>query len=442
MSKLNFGMFKKIVTVNFLVLVFLGIAIFLFQKPIILVPNSDDTIFLEKAQSMSYTGFIIERYNTWSSRIGAESAIYFLVKMNLNIWKFLNVLMIFLLAYSINRIFKKKVGIVDFLFVLATLGLIGHRVLTSSTFAFHGAPNYLWPAATGLFALIPLADIFFRQEREKRLYMHYIYGGAVVFAVLANEQIGLILLAFSVLFIVWAKIKKVNVPKEVYIFLSLVVALLLVVFLAPGNSIRYHAEIGRWYPDFNEISMMTRLERNVVWLFTKLFSQQWYLLALLGISTCYAYFKKFGKRNYVLELLVAFPIGLVLIKGLKNFDDLLFDFGKSKTIDNPALYVFWSLYLIVLIYSLIKIDEKKIMNALIFSAGISTMLLMWVSPTMYASANRVLFVCSVFLVILINKIRLDSGIEIKKHLLVYSVFPIISMIILFLDWSKNFIIRY
>lgn len=162
--------------------------------------------------------------------LGAESAIYFLVKMNLNIWKFLNVLMIFLLAYSINRIFKKRVGIVDFLFVIATMGFIGHRVLTSSTFAFHGAPNYLWPAAAGIFALIPLADLFLRKEIEKRGYMNFIYGAAVVFAVLANEQIGLILLAFLSLFIGWAKIKKVNVPKEVYIFLSLVIALLLVVF--------------------------------------------------------------------------------------------------------------------------------------------------------------------------------------------------------------------
>lgn len=424
------------------VLLLIGVAIFLFHNPIRLVENSDDTIFLEKAETMNYSDFISERYMTWSSRIGAETAIYFLVTMNLNVWKVINVLMIFLLAYSINRIFKEKVTLFDYVFVLATLALIGQRVLTSSSFAFHGAPNYLWPAATGIFALIPLADLFFRNVKENRPYMKILYGIAILYTVFSNEQVALILLAFTLLFIGYSKFKKNKIPAAIFAYLAIIIASLLVVFLAPGNSIRYEAEIGRWYPDFNEISMKTRMIRNVSWLYGKLFSQQWYLFIVLGIMTAYVYFKRYGKRNYLLEVMISIPFGLVLIKGLKNFDDLLFDFGKKGTIENIWIYLFWSLYMAVILYSLFKVDKRKIFYLLILSAGIFSMLLMWVSPTMYASANRVLLVCSIFLVILINKLRIDSGLEIKKHLLIYSVFPVINMIIIFLDWSKRYTIRY
>lgn len=432
---------KKLIQ-NILFIILIGILLFLFQKNITLMPGSDDTFFLSKAQTVPYLTWIIDRYQTWSSRIGADTLIYFLVTTNLVIWKILNILMLFLLSFSANRIFKKTVVMIDFIFVLLTFGLIENHILSSSSFCFNGSFNYLWPSATGLFALIPLADLFFRSQTGNQIYKKIIYPVAITYTCLANEQMGLILLAFYALYVVYAFIKKLRIPKEIYLYCTLIFCLLLVVFLAPGNSIRYTKEIARWYPDFKQISLLTHLERNIAWFFDKMFSLQKYLILVLGIISSYSYAQKFKKRNYLLELMTALVLALLLINGLTNFSTPLFIFNGGLTMQGLSPYIFWSIYFLLLSYTLLKIDEKKVVNILIFLAGICSMLMMWISPTIYGSGNRVMLINSIFLVILINKLRIDYKLNFKSSLLIYGLFPLINMLILFYLWNQSFQIYY
>lgn len=417
-----------------------SILLFLFQKDIVL-SGLDDNLIQRIAETIPYREWIRESYYNWSGRIGANALIYLLVVLNLNIWKALNALMICLLAYSINRIFKRQVTFIDFLFVLFTFGLISQRILTSSTFCFHGSFAYLWPFVAGIFSLIPLADIFFRSEQPKRALMP-LYLAAIVYSVLSNEQIGLVLFTLYGLYVLYAWVTKKECSYELYGFLALIFGLLLVVLLAPGNAIRYQAEIKRWYPDFNDISFALWLKRNIEWFFEKFFIQQWRLVILLGGIASYCHYKVLKQRNYVLEILVVTAIAAALITDLKGLDDWLFAFKKDSSFRSFFPYLFWSVYLLALSYSLVKIDDKWIFNLILLAAGISSMLLIWFSPTIYGSGNRVLLLCSIILIILINKLRLQSQIMINRFIIYYGIFSVINMLGLLRLWGYGFEIYY
>jgi hypothetical protein len=453
-NMINVNIFKKLARSSVFWLFVIGIALLVFEGNIRLVERSDDADFLQMAQSKSYISFITVRYLTWSSRIIAETLTYFLVKENLIIWKILNVLMIFLMAYSANRIFRKKVSIIDFVFMLFTFGLIGNRILTSSTFAFHGSFNYMWPTAAGLFALIPLADVFFRSEMPGNLGIKILHGAAIVLSVLSNEQMGLILFVFYCLYLAYAYFKGIKTPKFLYVYLALIFCLLLIFYLAPGNSLRYHAEIVAWYPDFNQISFLTHMSRNITWFYEKYFYEQRYIVLLLGALASYLFYNKTGKRNFILECMTVLPIAMLFMRGIRDYHSLLFIF-EAKALEKaflsyspwilalPAImFIYWSIYLVVLAYTLVAIDREKIINLLILAAGMSSMLLMWLSPTIYGSANRVLLVCSIFLAILINKIRIDHELKVEPILLIYGVFPIVNMLIIYTLWMKKYEIHY
>lgn len=425
------------------ILVLFG-GLFLFQKEIDLQPDSDDMIFYDRVHQVSYGEWMTDRYRGWSGRIGYETSMYIFLHLPIWVEKSVNAGMILLFAYGVNRLFVRRVKMIDFLFVLCLFGFIGQRILTGSTFALHAMPNYFWPVTLGILALVPLADRFFGR-REGGVGIRILYGLGLVFSVFANEQMAILLLGFYGLAVLFFGIQKKYVPIWMYVYLGIMAVAILNIFFAPGNDVRYASEIVRWYPEFSQLSVWDCLVRGGVWFFKKFFEGQQYLVLLLGAVASMAYWMRLQKRNYLLECLVAFPVATLFMKGIRDFDKLLFDFNDSKNfaLGDVWMYVYWSVYLFVLLYVLFRIDAKKFLYPIIFLAGISTMLLMFASPTIYASANRVLLVNSAFLIVLINGIRIQNRIPIQKYLFIFAIFAVVHLLTLFFLWEqKGFHIYY
>lgn len=428
----------------FVVLALFGALLF-FQKEINLQSNSDDMIMYDRVHQISYTEWVSEMYLGTGGRVAYTSALY--VFLHLPIWveKVVNALMILLFVYGVNRLFARQVRMSDFIFVLCLFGFIGQRILTSSTFAIHAAPNYFWPITLGIWALIPLADAFFRREAQYSQGMLALFGAGLTYAVFSNEQTTVILFGFYGLFLFLSWLQKKKIPVQFFIYFLIICASLLNTFLSPGTSTRYASEIVRWYPEYANMSWENKIERGGVWFFKKFFSEQWYLVLLLGGMTALAYWKRLQKRNFLLEFLVFFPIALFLMRGIQSFDEVLFEFNKSKDFawGDVGMYVYWIVYLGVLLYTLFKIDEKKWLYPIILCAGIGTMLLMILSPTIYASANRILLVNSVLLIVLINGIRMQCKISVQKYLFMFALLAVVHLATLFALWErKGFHIYY
>ena len=424
-----------------LFVILIGLALLFFQKKINITTNPDDIAWQQSIQQKSYAEWITQRYTTWSSRVGAETAAYFLVTQNLVIWKTLNVLMIFLLAYSVTRTLKKKVTIEDFVFVLLTLGFIGWRILTSSSFCFNGSLNYLWPLAMGIFALIPLADSYFHSEHSHRFYMWVLYALSATFAILSNEQLAFVLLGLYGLYVVNNIFKKKKVAKGTILFLLLIVALVAVLVLSPGNHLRYQSEILKWYPDFNKISLGTHLIRDLSWFYGSFFSEMRTLVLLLGFTVYYIYLKKIKKRSHLFEGLLGLYLGFMILS-LMFYWDTISGIIAYPTLLIVLLIVFWTLFFLMLLFFLSKLNDHGRLYGVILMTGLASMLLLWASPTIFASGHRVLLICSVFLVILINKLRLDNDIKVNKILIYYLIPPLINLTVILFSWRYGFVMAY
>ena len=126
--------------------------------------EGDDIWFSTCCQNTTFLEYMINRYQTWSSRIVIEMCfVAFCEFLPLYIWKILNVAMFYILAYSISELFIEK-DKRKFNTIMCILLLCIPLNMLKDTGWVATMNCYLWPAATGLYAIIPLKKIARNQK--------------------------------------------------------------------------------------------------------------------------------------------------------------------------------------------------------------------------------------------------------------------------------------
>ena len=185
----------------------------------------------------------MERYNNWTSRLLLEMAECFTLKVSKYLWILIEALMFTLACYSISRLFIKKEDraqnntMLVFMMLLYPLNAMNGSGWATTTTV------YMWPLATGLFAIIPIRKIWDGEKIKAWQYPLYslslIYSGnqeqtaAILFGVyivfsilmiLKNKKIHPymiiqnILIIASLIFFAWGEIR--------YIFIMLLLAIM------------------------------------------------------------------------------------------------------------------------------------------------------------------------------------------------------------------------
>lgn len=103
-------------------------------------------------------------------------------------------------------------------------------------------------------------------------------------------------------------------------------------------------------------------------------------------------------------------------------------------------YLFWGLYSFMLIYLLLKSTNRKIFVLFCLLAVIASLVVMFFSPTIYASRNRVLTVPAILLgIIIIGRIKEHELVSRPLYLCVFAAFPIINLAHMLYIWiTKGF----
>ena len=127
---------------------------------IFITPNKfDDEFFLNKAIEGHTFEYLIDRYNTWTSRVVLEFVLIVLFKISKVSWMVLQALMVTLIGYSLSKIFikdnKKELN-----FMLVSMILIYPLNVMASAGWATTTTVYTWPLALGLYALIPIKRIW------------------------------------------------------------------------------------------------------------------------------------------------------------------------------------------------------------------------------------------------------------------------------------------
>jgi len=381
-------------------------------------PESDDMVFQLQIQPypdlLSWLDF---RYHTWSGRLIPDTFVYFFSQAPLILWKIVSLILYVIFSGTIflyYKLFSKKqpprkdylmLGLALILPVLMSAGAYVDGVLWVS-----GSMNYFWIAAFGLVGLYPLV-YWINKKEPANLPITLIGLFLTVVAASSHEQVGAVFIGLALGCFGYALFNKDfrDKPRKVlYPLLFLVVAGISFALnlTAPGNKLRLDAETLRWLPDLYSVPVLERINYSARWLIDTVVNQSAFLMGLSIVLLLVLFMKKQKKDmlDYIFSTLLAVFALLLFTKGLESVS-YWFTFypvwaSPDITLISYIPLVFWVFALtLVVISPLILYRKEKIgfLISVLYGAFVASIAIVTLSPTMYASGPRVLYIPSLVL---------------------------------------------
>lgn len=426
-----------------------------------IIMASDDLWFAQVAPRYDFTNYISWRYMTWTGRVSVESVLYYIFIDSGRLWRLINPIFITLFTFSISRIIigrsnldQEKSRMLNWFICLGWL-YISKEVLNESVFWITGSINYLWTMTMAILALIPYRDALMKEDNGKFNILFIIFA---FFAAMGQEQVALILGSFSIISIIHLFMRDKRVNKYLLIQTAFIFIGAAVLFLAPGNIARVHSETNTWLPNYSFYTKWEFAFYGIQWFLDCLINHSRLIFLLLLSTVGIISYKKYnGLRNGVFPLIplmgsVLLTIAVVFLDtkqfiNLVHFpaiynsfgnriQNLLFNFDSTFILNNfrTIKYILWPVLLLLIPFYLIAIFEfgfKSVYTVLIYLAGISSAVVIFISPTIYASGYRTFFSLNVlfFITFIVLLKNIQQLLKIK-YLILFSIVPIYTYMIL------------
>ena len=344
--------------------------------------------------------YLTGRYHTWSSRVLIEFILIFVVHFS-TLWRLLDTCMMVLIAVSISKLiptptnnsYEKNWMITGVLFMypifhMASAGWIATTV------------NYIWPLALGLFSMIPIKKYLYSEKVN--WYEFILYIPALLFAANQEQLCVILLSAYGVFTVYSAFIKKFNWFMFVQTLIS--VASFLFILTCPGNATRKVKEVHRWFPDFNHISLLRKVEMGFS---SSLFE---YIMKPNVIFTLFSFLLLLSvmitHQKKIFRFIAAIPFASSLLFGVFSnvLGETFYSITKAKNsmtkygtgikLTSVTSWVPDLLLVIILVSILISLyflyENKKnsLVAIFILLLGFGSRMIMSFSPTIWASGPR------------------------------------------------------
>jgi hypothetical protein len=439
-------------TNNFSTILFLYIIIFMFHNKISIIPGSDDSWFADISNSASLLEFIHSRYTTWSGRLFPDTMLYVLLDEYLWIWRIIDPLVFLLLAYYLVKLFKQRVTRSDLFLGVVSIGYISTNVLNTGMLWITGSINYLWPISMGLLAMYPFANSIFRYNTVLSNGRYLIFLISALLASISNEQVALCMSAFSTITLFSLYFSRKPFDKRLYILTFVIIVGTCILIFAPGNKLRWISEVNSWYPGYDELSFKTKIYLGVIWLFNQLFFELRNLVILLSTIVFIIYYRDHENKRvsfYVFSALLFTSFAAIFLGkiGFYNFDSIkqfqlsenILHFWNIKLDFLLAIFpfVFWTVYSCLLLYLILVKSKHKYTMFFLLAAAISTFVIMFFSPTIYASGPRTLTVGSVLLLLAIMKLIIDFDLSQNRiNIIILSCLPLLNFVFIYFNMAE------
>lgn len=362
---------------------------------------------------------------TWGGRVIVLGVTSVLLNAKLTVYKVITTLAILTLVYAIYKMIvisrgNKKSNIL-LITIFSMLFLINQLEFSESIIWMTGSFNYLWTSMTLCIALIPSLKIINQKEIYKWEYILYI--PAVIFT--CNfEQTGAIFVCFASISFVIAKLDKIKINKGMIAITVMGAIVTIASLLAVGNSVRSLAETIRFYPDFDMLSITDKMFQGLSITLNHLFNNTTFIMLILSFELCYLLFcqyhrekTKFHKQQLILSfvpfvylLMRALPLNQLFSRiAMINLEEATSQFYQyslynTQLISNPeallviALATVITISLAIFIYFAFENKKTGIVYAILYLAGLCASLIMGLSPTIFASSQRIFFVQDIMLI--------------------------------------------
>jgi len=409
--------------------------------------GSDDTVFpIQIHPYASVLDWLNYRYYNWSGRIFSESFVYVFSQIPLAFWKAVSLIIYGIMSGTIFLYYKlfanKQSSGKDYIMLGLALTLpllMDTNVFFDGTLWVTGSMNYFWITAFGLVAFYPVAYYFVRNRAPHWTITILGILGAIV-AASSQEQIGIVLLMLSVIltiykFIISSKHGLKKIPTYMIIFCIVFCVFLFVSLLAPGNGVRLKAETLRWLPDFYTTPLIQHVNYGYRWLLDAFVNHTGFLLVGSWglLIALFAKKENKDKLDYVITFMLTLVCFFSLAKGFiaVGYWSNFYATWKPQLPSRLSQLIFlpWTLALFTTIIApaiLYRNKTKGYLLGLLYCAVIASIAMITLSPTMYASGVRTLYVPSVIL-LLIFYMLLDNILDKYKKSRYLSIGLIVSI---------------
>lgn len=455
---------RKYIFWSFLALVLIGALLAVSRSG---YSDGDDAFFYRYANSMGFFEYLSWRYETWVGRMAAEALVYLVFSLDIRFWRAANAVMLVLLPMGILRLSVKAARIPEGSLMswkdrkpaqlydgMHNVGLdmqiaavSGYFLMSIVTLGYaalwvNGSIFYTWSFTCGLWALMPYADFVFDGEAaaEKGTKLHlekrgtpglkqffYTVPCAVVGA-MSIEQMGAVLVVFELLAVLYGimKWRKVNLP--LLIQTAVTVTAFGILFAAPGNAVRVASEITNWMPEYETMPLSQHLFITAHWLLSSFANENKLFLVGIWIVGIVLLVRRRGRRTS--DLFFAGAAGIFTIAAFLPYAGIttLSDFGmqyintaacvdqvpRAEVMTGPVWFAMaWQGAALVFTFVFLwRVSGCQITLLLAYLAGIASEMIMFFSPTMYASGARVFYLTDLLYLFII--LALLFGIREKK----------------------------
>jgi hypothetical protein len=398
--------------------------------------ESDDTSFLIQIQPYNnFIDWVIFRYQNWSGRIFAESLVYIFTSINLIYWKIITIIMYVLsvtFMYLIYRLWDDNPARQNKLFIISIITvmplLMGFETLFYGTFWVTGGMAYFWMTTLALMAIYPVV-YYLKHGNLPKWYFIVVSIFSTIVASSSQEQIGASLLALNVFVFAYLIHKKYKYHKQLKIpyflifYILLVLVSLFISVMAPGNKLRYNAEIATWLPDFLQVPILSHLQYGYRWFLEGFINNTGVILALIwgSVSLLLYKMKNISRLNYILCIVFMLASVLLLSKG-HDATKFIFNFNATwNYIPSKFSYISlipWSMMILLSVLAPFIIYANSIrawLLSLLTALSVASALVMTISPTMYASGWRTIYVSSYLLLTVLIFLLSDVFSKYKKY---------------------------
>lgn len=361
-------------------------------------PLSGDVIgmFTTQSEGVSLFTFCLYRYENWSSRLVIEGFLYYLIHHNW-LWGILTAFLCLLICVSMSRLLSKRTATIHwvivglfFLLPMSTMGEAGWMAATT---------NYLWVLAFGIFSLLSVKDSLDGKELSQKQVI--LYSLATIYG--ANQEQGAaLLLGFYLLFFCY--FKYIKIPTKVLVpHLLITVISLAIHLICPGNSIRSDITKTVEFPEFEQLSLFTKVEMAYTSSLYEFVMESNSVSVLFCVIFLLLAFVKKDKKS-----IGCFVVPLSIYCIFNHFSEVLSPVlpwivgvkeAMTETGTNPSFLDFvsvlpimivtlWFGFLLLGLYFISGNKMLGLLQVMIMLAGLASRMIMGASPSIWLSGER------------------------------------------------------
>ncbi|MDF2506650.1 MAG: hypothetical protein K0Q52_509 [Microbacterium sp.] len=363
--------------------------------------------------------WVAHRYDTWSGRIFPEVWLYFYTTAPLNAWRLTTLLLIAvfvvtLVAYA--RLLRSEQSVIAdagaTLLAGALLFLIEEPVLRGGFTWVTGSMNYFWLVPFAIVAFYPFAHYGVR-GRLPRAWVCVIAVPAALVAASSSEQLGAVLMVLTTVVTAerWFAARHAQSSPRPLIYLASVslvsVLAFLVLMLAPGNAKRPVHDAENWLPDFYTTPGGERLGYTVRFVVDGLVNHTGLALPLIWALVLVLVMRAKSWDGYTIAAAGTALVGLslTLVRPLESgavFFNLHAVWKGVPMEPVPVLtLLLWIVLLLATALAPLVALRSRLGGAitLLVLGGYASLGAIGLSPSMYASGPRVVFVPTIILLL-------------------------------------------